>query len=81
MPLCYSGCEALAVNEGNGGNLLESEVCRNTAANCTSRRASFSLSKPPFSDARRKAESDLNAECLISTGVVAVHEKARAWRM
>ena len=52
-----------------------------TATTTTSGRASFSLSKPPFSAVRRKAESDLNEECLMSTGVVAVRVKARAGRM
>ena len=52
-----------------------------TATTTTSGRASLSLIKPPFSAVRRKAESDLNVECLMSTGVVAVCVKARARRM
>jgi hypothetical protein len=52
-----------------------------TAETCVSGRASFSLSKPPISDTRRKADSDLNTECLMLTGVVAVREKGCAGRI
>jgi len=47
----------------------------------TSGRASFSLSRPRFSAVRKKADSDLNVECLISTGVVTVRVKSRAGSM
>ena len=52
-----------------------------TAMTTTSGRASFSLSRPPFSAVRRKVDSDLNVECLMSTGVVGVFVKGRAGRM
>jgi hypothetical protein len=52
-----------------------------TATTTASGRASFSLSKPPLSAVRRKAESDLKVECLMSTGVLVVRVKTRARRM
>ena len=52
-----------------------------TATTTTSGRASFSLRRPPFSAVRKKADSDLNEECLISTGVVTVRVKGRAGSM
>ncbi len=52
-----------------------------TATTTASGRASFSLSRPSFSAVRRKAESDLNVECLMSTGVVAVRVEARVGRI
>ncbi len=52
-----------------------------TATTTASGRTSFSFNRPPFSAVRRKAESDLNVECLMPTGAVAVRVKSRAGRM